>query len=93
MELDFGVQPMVDQGPVNAKAVAAMFTFWFIRDLEGRMAKLPDLTLNRQAKVATWRLSASKTDPVALGCERQWGCLCPMAGCPYCTACEHVEVW
>ena len=53
MELDIGVHPLVDQGPVITKAVAVMFTFWFIRDLEGCMAKLPDLTLNRQAKVVT----------------------------------------
>ena len=49
MELDFGVPPMVDQGPVNANAVAIMFTFWFIRDLEGCMARVVGLTFNIQA--------------------------------------------
>ena len=92
MDLDFSVPPLVDQGPVNTKAVVIMFTFWFIRDLEGCMAKVPDLTLNHHTRVVTWRLSASKTDPGALGCERQWGCLCPMVGCPFCAACEHMEI-
>ena len=93
LELQYTVEPMAHDGLVNTKIVVVIFfSCWFIRDLEGCVAKIEDMAFNRQAKVVTWRLSASKTDPCALGCERQWGCLCPAAGCPYCAVCEHIAI-
>ncbi len=39
----------------------------------------------------TWNLPGSKTDPMALGTSRTWGCLCdlPEFACPYHLAVEH----
>ena len=41
-----------------------------------------------------WRPSASKTDPRALGSEREWGSLCSSGNgaCPYHAAMEHLEL-
>jgi hypothetical protein len=41
----------------------------------------------------TWHLTASKTDYLALGTSRSWGCLCgvPKLACPYHLALEHLQ--
>ena len=59
------------------------------------MASVSDVSLDHAARTVSWRLSVSKTDPAALGCERRWGCLCgdsPGLGCPYHAAAAQVEL-
>ena len=59
------------------------------------MAKTTDVTLDSEARTVAWRLSVSKTDPAALGCERRWGCICtdnPGLGCPYHAARDQMDL-
>ena len=71
LAMKFGVEPLVAGGPINTRAVIIMFTFWLVRDIEGCLALFQDMRLDREALTVTWRLSVSKADPRALGCERQ----------------------
>ena len=73
--LPWDVAPFVDGGPVNAKAILVLFTFFLVRENEGAVARKADMTINTTGKTVLWRLSASKTDPRALGAEREWGCV------------------
>ena len=66
-----------------------MCVFWLLRELEASTALRSNVRLNHRDKTATFRLSASKCDPRALGVERTWGCVCADAddggapACPY----------
>ena len=83
--------PLVHGGPVNTKGLVVLYTYWFVRDVEGALARFSDVTINTSEKMVSWRLSVSKADPAALGCVRKWGCLCP-AICPYHAALAHKAV-
>ena len=50
--------------------------FWILREIELAHLLHHDTILDRPRQVATLRLSVSKTDPLALGCFRSWGCVC-----------------
>ena len=56
-------------------------------------AKVRHITFDHPAKEVSWELTMSKTDPMALGTTRTWGCLCgvPTLPCPYHVARDHVE--
>ena len=82
MELSLPDEPIIPGGPVGTDNLITLFTHWLVRDMEGALAIAKDLHINTESQTATWRLSVSKTDPKALGCERAWGCLCP-SPCPY----------
>mgnify|MGYP002281116694 CR=1 FL=1 len=95
MEKDFGKDPIVDGGPVGPGNALTMFTYFIVRGVEGSMAQTRDVRLDPEDKTVHWRLSVSKTDPAALGCERRWGCLCGEArglGCPYHAAADQMEL-
>ena len=71
---------------MGPKQALTTFTFFLVRGIEGAMAKTGDVALDWSALEVSWRLSVSKTDPAALGCERKWGCTCvstPGVGCPF----------
>ena len=85
INMDIGKEPLRDGGPVGPRNAMVLFTYFLVRGVDGSMAKVGDVTLNSEARTVSWRLSVSKTDPAALGCERQWGCICidtPGYGCP-----------
>ena len=60
-------------------------TYFLVRENEGACARRADLSINEVTQKVMWRLSASKTDPRALGVEREWGCLCSdhNTACPF----------
>ena len=92
--MPWDTSPVVANGPVNTKAVIVMYTFFLVRENEGSVARLADVSVNTAGKRILWRLSASKTDPRALGAEREWGCLCGPAciACPYHTMVDHIAL-
>ena len=92
--MEWGVDPAVAGGPVNTKAIIVLFTYFLVRENEGAVARRSDISLNTVGRRVLWRLSASKTDPRALGSEREWGCLCSSGGsaCPYHAALDHLEL-
>ena len=59
------------------------------------MARRCDIRLCLETDTVFWRLSVSKTDPAALGCERSWGCICTQdgsLGCPFHAAVAQLTV-
>ena len=56
--------------------------FGRFREIELAHLTLSDITLDHDRRTATLRLSVSKTDPQAHGCQRTWGCVCPADGSP-----------
>ena len=79
-------------GPINTYAIIVLFTYFLVRENEGASARRVDMTVNKVTQKVLWRLSASKTDPRALGAEREWGCLCSEhnTACPYHAAVAHL---
>ena len=57
--------------------LAVLFTYFLVREVGGSLAKNVDVKVDQSKKLVTWRLSVSKTDPMALGAERSWGVLVP----------------
>ena len=68
--------PMVRDGPVGNHNLLVLFAYCLLREVEGLMARNRDVTINEERQVIIWRLPVSKTGPMAVGCEREWGCLC-----------------
>ena len=58
---------------MNAHAVICLFTYFLVRENEGATARRADISINSVSKKVLWRLSVSKMDPAALGCERRQG--------------------
>ena len=73
--------------PVAVQFVAVLCTFFLLRDLEATTAEYADMAIDVKDKKVSLRLSMSKNDPRALGCERTWGCICgeevDACSCPY----------
>ena len=95
MKLKYDEKPLCDGGPVGPGNALTLFTYFLVRGIEGAMAKVDDVRLDRELQTISWRLSVSKTDPAALGCERKWGCLCASGqdlGCPYHAASAQLEL-
>ena len=89
----YGDEPVIDKGPVGTRNLVVVFTFWLLRELEGSTALRRNLRVNKEARTVTMRLTASKQDPLALGVERTWGCVCTPASkshcCPFCAAVDQ----
>ena len=85
MLLDLGTDAVITDGPIGTMNLIVLLTYFLLRELEGAMAMWADITINTAAQTITWLLPVSKTDPMAKGCERTWGCLCgPFSvACPY----------
>ena len=94
IKLGVGEDPPFDGGPVGLANLIVLFTYFLLRDIEGSLARWADIYLNRKKKTVTWRLSVSKTDPAAKGCERTWGCLCSphSVACPFHAALAQDEL-
>ena len=93
-KMSWEVKPYVPKGPVNTLAVIVAFTFFLVRENEGAVARRSDVSINLTTKKIMWRLAASKTDPRALGAEREWGCLCGPAcdACPFHVMKQHLDL-
>ena len=84
--------------PVNPSAMVTLSTFFLLRELEVAAARVEDLMINTQSLEVKMRLSMSKNDPMAKGCERAWRCTCDSAhrrahaSCPYHAARHHLDM-
>jgi hypothetical protein len=84
--------PLVEGGfhsPVAATLLACIF---LLREVELAATRVDHVTFDHPAQTVSWLLTASKTDPLAQGTSRTWGCLCEVPGlpCPYHLAVELV---
>ncbi len=74
--------------PMHFTLLACIF---MLREVEAANALRSAWTFNHDSEELTWLLPSGKTDHLALGTPRTWGCLCaiPGFGCPYHIALEH----
>ena len=92
--LKLGPEPLVEGGPICPSQWATIASFHLMRGAESAAANHGDLTFNEAARTETMRLPVSKTDTMAAGVSRTWGCVCVAdasggvidAPCPYCAA-------
>ena len=95
--LSIPCDPLVRGGPMNSLGVANLCTYFMVRELEAALARRRHITLNEEEQKVTWTLPVTKTDPEALGCSRDWGCIClvPDANnkkCPFHAAKYHMQI-
>ena len=69
---------------------------WFLlREIELAASESWHLTVDNEKRTCTWMLSATKTDPRAIGTSRSHGCCCKHHRaiiCPYHTARDHLKL-
>ena len=85
--------PLVVGGPMQPMHLALLSTLFLLREVESGTALASSWSFDHTDKELTWNLPGSKTDPMALGTTRTWGCLCdlPEFACPYHLAIEHFD--
>ena len=64
---------------IEAVLIGSMF---LLREAELAAAQVEHLGLDINKKEVTWSLASSKSDPLALGTSRTWGCVCGVATLP-----------
>ena len=72
--------------PVLPRVAVLLGSLWVLREIEMAWAVWGDIVMDDVGLTVAWTLSASKTDPGAKSCVRQWGCMCSEIGvrlCPY----------
>ena len=98
-QLGLGPEPLVEGGPICPSQWAVLASFHLMRGAESAAANNGDLTFNEATLSETMRLPVSKTDTLAAGVSRTWGCVCIAAAsgdvlnapCPYCAAVTLAE--
>jgi len=92
--LNLGPEPVCDGGPVDPAAMFTLVAYFLLREIEASLAVVSSWTVRTDIQIIIWLLPASKTDPLALGCTRSWGCLCGGTRCgvpcPYHCALDHL---
>jgi hypothetical protein len=83
--------PLVVGGPQSPIHMVLLACIFLLREVEVSNSMRSAWSLNSDTQELTWHLPASKTDHLALGTSRTWGCLCEVGGfgCPYHLALEH----
>ena len=83
--------PLVVGGPMQPMHLALLSSLFLLREVESGTAVASSWSFDHADLELTWNLPGSKTDPMALGTSRTWGCLCdlPEFACPYHLAVEH----
>ena len=68
-------QPLVEQGPVNPRALAVLVSWFLAREIELSLALCKNVTVvtNGGVLAVKWRLPASKTDAMAVAVVRELG--------------------
>ena len=95
LELRLDDSPLVDGGPINPLGWATLSAFHILRGAESASALAESLSVNATALSESWLLTASKTDPQAIGVTRTWGCVCSGVApslCPYHAAVHHLDL-
>jgi hypothetical protein len=84
--------PLVDKGPHSPIHLVLLACLFLLREVEVSNSMRSSWKLSAEDQVLTWHLPASKSDHLALGANRSWGCLCDVPGfaCPYHLAHEHL---
>ena len=84
-----------DKNATSAKLRLVILGSWFLlREIEVAAAEAWHLTVDNDKQICTWMLSATKTDPRAIGTSRSHGCCCQQGRtiiCPYHTARDHLQ--
>ena len=65
-------------GPISPMCLIVMGSFFLTREVELSLALAEHVTI--EGRIVVWTLPASKTDPMAVGLSRQWGCVCGSSG-------------
>ena len=80
--------PLVEQGPVNPRALAVLGAWFLNREIELSLALCKNVTVvtNGGVLAVKWRLPASKTDPMAVAVVRELGCMCQGCSAVLCPA-------
>ena len=95
-KLDLGMVPLAAGGPVNPGGMALLGSAFLLREIEVAYARLSHLRVDPKARRAHLHLPVSKTDVMAVGCTRVWGCTCleaePSADCAYHVAHKHLQL-
>lgn len=93
LALPRSMRALAEGGPQWPVHAVLLGTLYLMREVELAATQVRHLSFNHDLQEVTWELSMSKTDPLALGTRRTWGCLCgvPALPCPYHLAHEHVQ--
>lgn len=83
--------PLVPGGPHAPFHFAKLASIFLLREVEAANTLVSSWSFNHEAQELTWLLPASKSDHLALGTRRTWGCLCDVPGlcCPFHVALSH----
>ena len=90
VELD----PVFPGGPVSPRRLFILGSQFILRELEIAVAVVSHWTFDHTLSTITWNLPTSKTDVMAVGIPRTWGCICSdhyAFPCPFHIAVEHIE--
>ena len=75
--------------PLRVDLCVVIWVFFFMRELEAATAELADMTLDTSTCKVKLVMSVSKNDPRALGCTREWGCVCEDSRRPNARTCPY----
>jgi hypothetical protein len=83
--------PLVVGGPHSPMHFTLLACIFLLREVEASNALVSAWSFNHDTSEITWLLPSGKSDHLALGTRRTWGCLCeiPGFGCPFHLALEH----
>ena len=73
-------------GPASPGRSALVASWWFLREIEARHARVSHITIDFDSLKADWKLPNSKTDHLALGTIRSHCCSCMTTArdvCPF----------
>ena len=85
--------PLVPGGPHSPVHFTLLASLFLLREVEASNALISAWVFDLEEQELTWHLHMSKSDCLALGTKRSWGCLCglPNMACPFHLALEHFE--
>ena len=82
-------------GPASPGRSTLVASWWLLREIEARHAKVSHVVFDYEVKKADWKLPNSKTDHLALGTIRSHCCSCETtlkSVCPYHALLDQVEM-
>ncbi len=91
-KLPMTTAPLVIGGPHAPFHFTLLASIFLLREVEAANGVTSSWTFCHNTKEITWLLPSSKSDHLALGTRRTWGCLCdvPDLCCPYHVALDHM---
>ena len=86
--------PVFPGGPLSPRRLFILGSQFILRELEIAVAVVSHWSFDFTLNTITWNLPTSKTDVMAVGIPRTWGCICSdhyAFPCPFHIAVEHIE--